>query len=90
MWKERGAGAVGGNGACARWMVKAIGVGHTSWFVHWWQGVVAYPEHGLAHGGLGDPTWGPRRFVDGAVLVVTFSTRDLSLRVAMALGTVKD
>ena len=55
-----------------------------------WQGVVADPEHGLAHGGLGDPTWGPRRFVDGAVLVVTFSTRDLSLRVAMALGTVKD
>ena len=55
-----------------------------------WQGVVADPEHGPAHGGLGDPTWGPRRFVDGAVLVVTFSTRDLSLRVAMALGTVKD
>ena len=46
---------------------------------------------GLAHGGLGDPTWGPRRFVDGAVLVVTFSTRRaFPLRVAMALGTVKD
>jgi len=28
--------------------------------------------------------------LDGAMLMVTFSTRDLSLRVAMALGTVKD
>jgi hypothetical protein len=29
MWKERGVKVVGGNGACLRWMVKAIGVVHT-------------------------------------------------------------
>ncbi len=55
-----------------------------------WQGVVSNPEHGMAHGGLGDTTRGSRGILDGAMLVVTFSTRDLSLRVAMALGTVKD
>ena len=62
-------------------------------FAVWWD-----EEHGATGrvgwpslcGDLGDTTTGSRGIVDGAMLVVTFSTRDLSLRVAMALGTVKD
>lgn len=46
MWKERGVKVVCGNGAYLRWMVKAIGAVHTSWFVRLMAGC-----------GLGPRTW---------------------------------
>ena len=44
---------LGGNGACSRWMVKAIGVGHTSWFVHWMAGCGRGPRARAGAWGFG-------------------------------------